>query len=67
MGNELVEFRFSNEILKVEQEVEPLLIWDARESVIGVLALQISDQLGEFVVGTKMFHGIRESLPADDG
>lgn len=67
MRNEFVELGFSDKVLKVEQEVEALLIRDAGECIIGVLALKVSDQLGEFMVVTKVFDRVGESLPSDNG
>ena len=67
MGNELVEFLLSHQGLQVVQEVEPLLVGDARERIVGVLAFQVSHQLGELVVGAIMVHRVCERLPADDG
>jgi hypothetical protein len=65
--NELVKLGLANEVLNVEQEVEALLVGNARESIIRVLTLQVGDQLGELVVITKVLHGVLQSLPADDG
>lgn len=67
MRNEFIKLRLSNQILEVEQEVETLLVRDAGECIIGVLALQIGHQLGELMVVTKVLHGIGERLPTDDG
>lgn len=50
MRDKLVELWFSNQILKVEQEVEALFIGNARESIIRILAFQVCDQLGELVL-----------------
>ena len=50
MRDELVKLWFSNQILKVEQEVKALLIGNARESIIRILAFQVCDQFGELVV-----------------
>lgn len=50
MRDELVKLRFSNQILKMEQEVKALLIGNARESIIRILAFQVCDQFGELVV-----------------
>ena len=65
--NEFVKLRFSNQILEVEQKVEALLVRDAGECIIRVLALQIGHQLGELMVVAKVLHGIGERLPTDDG
>lgn len=67
MRDELVKLGLSHEVLKVEQEVEALLVGDARESVVRVLALQISDQLGELMVMAEVFHRVSQRLPADNG
>lgn len=58
MRNELVKLGLAHEIFNVEQEVEALLIGDARESIIRVLALQICDELGELVVIAKVLHRV---------
>lgn len=62
MGDELVELGFSNQILEVEQEVEALFVWDAGECIIGILALEIDDELGKFVVGAKVIDRVRQCL-----
>lgn len=67
MGNEFVKLGLAHKVLNVEQEVETLLIGDARESIIRVLALQVSDELGELVVITKVLHRVLQSLPSNDG
>lgn len=64
MGNELVKFGFSQYGLQVEEKVKAFLVRDARKCIIGVLSLQIGDQLGEFMVTPKMFNGIRKGFPA---
>lgn len=43
MRNELVKLRLAHKVLQVEQEVEPLLIRNAGESIIRVLTLEIGD------------------------
>jgi hypothetical protein len=65
--NELVKLGLANEVLNVEQEVEALLVGDAGESVIGVLALQVCDELCELVVLAKVLHRVLQSFPSDDG
>jgi len=65
--NKLVKLGFSDKVLKVEEEIEALLIGDAGECIIGVFALEVSDQLGEFMVVTKVFDRVGESLPSDNG
>lgn len=67
MRNELVKLGLAHEILDVEQEVEALLIGDAGESIIRVLALQVGDELGELVVITKVLHRVLQGLPSNDG
>jgi hypothetical protein len=65
--NELVKLGLAHEVLNVEQEVEALLVGDAGESIIGVLALQVGDELCELVVLAKVLHRILQRLPSDDG
>lgn len=60
MRNEFVELGLSDEVLEVEKEVEALLIRDAGECIVGVLALEVGDQLGEFVIMTEVLDGISE-------
>ena len=67
MRNELIKLRLSDQILEVEQEVETLLIRNAREGIIRVLTLKIGHQLGELVVVAKMLHGISQRFPTDNG
>lgn len=67
MRNELVKLGLAHEVLDVEQEVEALLIGDAGESIIRVLALQVCDELGELVVITKVLHRVLQGLPSNDG
>jgi len=67
MGDELVELGLPNQILEVEQEVEALFVWDAGECIIGILALEIDDELGKFVVGAKVIDRVRQCLPPDNG
>lgn len=65
--NELIKRFLGQEVFKVEQEGESLFVGDLGESVIGILSFQVNYQLGEFVVLAKLFDGISESVPADDG
>ncbi len=67
MRNELVKLGLAHEVLDVEQEVEALLIGNAGESIIRVLALQVCDELGELVVITKVLHRVLQGLPSNDG
>jgi hypothetical protein len=54
--NEFIKLRLSDQILEVEQEVETLLVRNAGECIIRVLALQIDHQLGELMVVAKVLH-----------
>lgn len=65
--NEIVKLGLAHEVLDVEKEVEALLVGDAGESIIRVLALQVCDELGELVVLAKVLHRVLQSLPSDDG
>jgi hypothetical protein len=65
--NELVKLGLAHEVLNVEQEVEALLVGDAGESIIRVLALQVCDELCELVVVTEVVHRVLQGLPSDDG
>lgn len=67
MRNEFVKLGLSNKVFQVEEEVEAFLVGNARESVIGILALQVGDQFGELVVVAEVIHGVGEGLPADNG
>ena len=67
MRDELVKLGLPHEILKVEQEVETLFVRNARESVVRVFALQVSDQLGELMVMAVVFNGIPQGFPPYDG
>ena len=67
MRNKLIKRFLGQEVFKIEQEGESLFVWHLGESVIGILSFQVNHQLGEFVVLAKLFDGICESVPADDG
>lgn len=67
MRNEFVKLGLSNEVLQVEEEVEALFVGNARESIVGILALQVSDQFGELMVVAKVIHGVGQSFPSDNG
>ena len=58
MRDELIPLLLADQILEVEQEVEPLLVGNAGECIIRILALEIHHQLGEFVIVTKVVHGV---------
>jgi hypothetical protein len=64
--DELVKLGLSDKVLKVEQEVKALLIRNAREGIIGILALKIHNKLSELVVIAKVFNGISQRLPSND-
>jgi hypothetical protein len=64
--DKLVPLFTADKTVQVIEEVEALLIGDAREGIIRVLALQINHQLGKFVVCTKEFHALFEGLPSND-
>ena len=53
-GNELVPFLFAQQLLEMVEEDEPFLVWNARESVIGVFALKIDDHLGKLMLCSKI-------------
>lgn len=65
--DELVKLGLSNEVFEVEQEVEALLIRNAREGIIGILTLEIHDKLSELVIISKVLDGISQRLPSNDG
>lgn len=67
MRDKVIELALPNQGFEVVQEVESLLVWNARESIIRVLALQVGDKLSEVVIMTEMIHRVCESFPADDG
>jgi hypothetical protein len=65
--DELVKLGLSDKIFKVEQEVETLLIGNARERIVGILALKIHNKLSKLVIISKVFDGVSQRLPSDDG
>jgi hypothetical protein len=65
--NKLIKRFLGQEVFEVEQEGGSLFVRDLGESVIRILSFQVDYQLGEFVVLSELFDGIRESVPADDG
>lgn len=67
MRDEFVKLRLSNKVLKVEQEVESLLVRDAGECIVGVLTLQIHNEFSELVVVAKVLDSICQRLPSNDG
>lgn len=67
MRDELVPLLLADQVLEVEQEVKPFLIGNAGECIVRILALEIHHQLGEFVIVSKVFHGVGQRFPSDDG
>lgn len=67
VGDELVKLGLSNQVLEVEQEVEALLVWDAGERIVGILALEVHNELGELVVISEVLNGIYQGFPSNDG
>ena len=65
--DEGVENVLSEQFLQVVEEVEPLLVRNAGEGVVGIFALEIHDQLGEFVLLAKLVDRVRQCLPSDNG
>lgn len=67
MRDEFVKLRLSNKVLEVEQEVKALLVGNARERIVGVLALEINNELSELVIVSKVFDGVSQRLPSNNG
>lgn len=67
MWDELVKLLLSDKLFKVKDEVEPLLVRDAREGIIRVLSLQVSNELSELVVDTISLYGVCQRFPPYDG
>ena len=62
-----VEFLLADQPLDVIQEMETLLVRDAREGIIGILALEVEDQFREVVVLSILLDRVAQRLPPDDG
>jgi hypothetical protein len=67
MRDELVKLGLSNKVFEVEEEVKALLIRNARESIVGILALKINNELGELMVISKVINGISQRFPSNNG
>ena len=67
MGDELVELFDADQFLDVVQEGEALFVGDGAEGVVGVLAFEVRDELGEVVVFAELGDGVGQGFPADDG
>lgn len=65
--NELVKLGLAHEVFQVEEEIEALLVRDAGKRIIRILALEVSDQFGKFMILAKVVHRVLEGLPADNG
>ena len=48
------------------EEGRALLVRDTREGIIGVLTLEIRDQLGVFVVFAELSDAVRQRFPTDE-
>lgn len=66
MGNELVPLLNTNQFLKVVEESRALLVGNAGEGIIGILTLEVRDQLGVFVVFTELGDAVRQRFPTDE-
>lgn len=58
MRDKLVPLLLSYKILQVVQEGGSFLIGDARESIIGVLPLQVDNELCKFVIGSELSYRV---------
>lgn len=67
MRDECIPFLLSEQLLEVIEERKAFFIGDAREGIIGVLALEVDDQPRELMVFAKLGYRIRKRFPADDG
>lgn len=67
MGDKLVKFGFSEKGLEMKEKIKALFVWDAWKCIVWVFSFQVNDQLGKFMIPSKVLYGIRESLPAYDG
>lgn len=67
MGDKLVKFGFSEKGLEMKEKIKALFVWDAWKCIVWVFSFQVNDQLGKFMIPSKVLHGIRKSLPAYDG
>jgi len=56
--DELIPVLPADEPVQVEEEVEPLFVGDRAERVVGVLVLEVDDELGELVVRPVLLDGI---------
>lgn len=65
--NEAVKNFLRQEGFEIEQKVEALFVRNLGKGVIGIFALEVDDQLGEFVIFPEFFNGISKVVPADDG
>jgi hypothetical protein len=65
--NELVKLGLSNKVLEVKQEIKALLVRNAGECIVGVFAFEINNELGELVVVSKVFDGVSQGFPSNDG
>ena len=54
MRDECIPLLLSYKILQVVQEGRSFFIGDARESIVGVLPLQVNNELRKFVIGSEM-------------
>lgn len=66
MRNEAVKNFLGQEIFEVEQKVEALFVRDLGKGVVGIFALEVDDQPGEFMILAVFFNGISKVIPADD-
>ena len=48
----------SNQLFQIEEQIESLLVWNRRKSVIWINVLQIGNQSRKRVVGSKMFNWV---------
>ena len=67
MRDELVPLLLANQLFQRVQKGEPLFVRYRGKAVIRVDVLEVSDKLGEFMLGTKLVDRVCECFPANDG
>jgi antitoxin (DNA-binding transcriptional repressor) of toxin-antitoxin stability system len=65
--DELVPLLLANQFLQRVQKGEALLIRYRGKAIIRVNVLEVSNELGELMFGTKLVDRVCECLPANDG
>jgi hypothetical protein len=63
--NEAIKNFLGQEGFEIEQKVEAFFVWNLGKGVIRIFALEVDDQLGEFMIFPVFFNGISKVVPAD--